>query len=244
MNRSLLPAALVLALGSSIPTIAGTRAFNAGSRPPFLDRRRILPVVGLDLDSSGGMREPWASWHELVRGVLSNDCVFEFPETKSSDSNPSGTYVFRWIDFFGKTDVPLTNTTVLARFSVDFDACTVEPLPSPAPLSDAEALGIVTNRFPDAVGVEGVPPLVQRVGGITIVGIPTPPDGRTDGRFYLYDPIVWIHDETKTVFEFCSQESDVPFPSPDGGPDRGQRELPSQHAIWDDRSNGTFYEDR
>ena len=242
MIQSRFPATLFLALVTALPQTGEARAFDARDRPPFLDRGRILPIDGLDQGPHGGMLEPWQTFHTIFRGVLSNDCVIEFPETRPSESSPSGTHILLWCDSFNETEIPLTNQTVLARVFVDFDAFTVEPLPSPAPLSDPEALSIVTNRFPDAVGIEGVPPLIERIGGITIVGIPAQPDERTDGRHYLYDPIVWIHDETKVIFEFCSQESEIPVPTRNGESNRGQEGSPPEFSGWDDRSLTTQYD--
>ena len=243
MNRSRFSTALFFALLAAFPKTAEARANDPKHRPPFLDRRHILPVGGLDQEVQGGMQEPWQTFHKLVRGVLSNDCVLEFPEKKTSDSAPSGTHIVLWNDFFNETEIPLTNLTVLARVYVDFDASTIEPLPSPAPLSDPEALSIVTNRFPDAVGVEGVPPLIQRVGGITIVGIPAQPDERTDGKHYLYDPIAWIHDETKVIFEFCSQESEIPVPARCVETNRTSDSSSPQFSGWDDNSLTTNHEE-
>jgi len=243
MNRSRFSAALFFALIAALPNTSETRTNDPQSRPPFLDRRHLLPIDGLDQSAKEGMLEPWLAFHRLVRGVLSNDCVLEFPETKPSDSAPSGTHVLLWNDFSKETEIPLTNQTVLARVFVNFDACTVEPLPSPAPLSDPEALSIVTNRFPDAVGVDGVPPLIQRVGGITIVGIPAQPDERTDGKHYLYDPIVWIHDESKVIFEFCAQESDIPVPDRSVEPNRISDGSSPQFSGWDEGGLTTNYEE-
>ena len=188
------------------------QASDGNPHPPFLDRQRILPATGIDDGIHSKEPVVWYAWNRLLRGILSNGCIIREREDGNDGVQSSGTFRLLWIDFFQETRVPMTNLTVLARFSIDFNEGTVDPIPSPSPLSDSEALSIVTNRFPDAVGVEGVPPLVQRVGGITIVGIPARPDERTDGTFYLYDPIVWIHDETKVIFEYCSQESELPVP--------------------------------
>ena len=243
MIRSRFPATLFFALVTALPQTGEARAFDARNWPPFLDRSRILPIGGLDQGPQGGRLEPWQTLHTIFRGVLSNDCVLEFPETRPSESSPSGTHILLWYDFFNETEIPLTNQTVLARVFVDFDAFTVEPLPSPAPLSDPEALSIVTNRFPDAVGIEGVPPLIERIGGITIVGIPAQPDERTDGRHYLYDPIVWIHDETKVIFEFCAQESEIPVPARSDEPNRPSNGSSPQFPGWNDSSLSTNYEE-
>lgn len=209
----------LFALFAFLPLATPVRAADADSRTPFLDRRQILPADGFADKAPNMTPEVWLAWNRLLRGLLSNSCIVNEPERGQTspesfrrNAPSSKTYILRWIDFFDETSVSLTNLTVLARFSVDFNAGTVEPIPSLSPISDADALSIVTNRFPDATGVEGTPPLVQRVGGITIVGIPAIPDSRTMGGYYLYDPIVWIHDESRIIFEFCSQESEIPFP--------------------------------
>lgn len=243
MNRPPPLLLLLFALFSFLPLATPIQAADADSRTPFLDRRLILPVDGFTERAPNMTPEVWLAWNRLLRGVLSNSCIVSepergqtSPESSRTDAPSSKPFILRWIDFFNETSVPLTNLTVLARFSIDFNAGTVEPIPSLSPISDAEALSIVTNRFPDAIGVEGTPPLVQHAGGITIVGIPAIPDSRTRGRHYIYDPIVWIHDESKNIFEFCSQESEIPFPHPVEAPSLGQTNLNSGSrggVIWD-----------
>ncbi len=84
----------------------------------------------------------------------------------------------------------------LARFSFDSDSRRLEPIPAATNLSDADAIRIVKEKMPGLFFPGDCPWLLERVSGITVVGVP-----RRLGWHgtMVFDPVVWIHDGTGAV---------------------------------------------
>lgn len=84
----------------------------------------------------------------------------------------------------------------LARFSFDPDSRRLEPFPAATNLSDAAAIRIVKEKMPGRFFPGDCPWLLERLSGITVVGVP-----RRLGWHgtMVFDPIVWIHDGTGAV---------------------------------------------
>lgn len=84
----------------------------------------------------------------------------------------------------------------LARFSFDPDSRRFEPIPAATNLSDAAAIRIVKEKMPGHFFPGDCPWLLERVSGITVVGVP-----RRLGWHgtMIFDPVVWIHDGTGAV---------------------------------------------